>query len=71
MNKDRIRAVTLLAPAVFGMIVSIVSALALVPRLRLVEVLTIVGSSFGSGAALAASIMEFRRPPAPVPPRGR
>jgi hypothetical protein len=45
MNTDRLRAVVLLAPAALGIVTSIVSAL--VPRLRTVEVITIVAAAFG------------------------
>jgi hypothetical protein len=61
MNKDRLRAVVLLAPAALGIVMSIVSALALVPRVRAVEVITIVAAAFGSGATLTASLIQFRQ----------
>jgi hypothetical protein len=61
MNKDRLRSVLLLLPAALGILMSITTALALVPRVRAVEVITIFGSAFGSGAALTASIIEFRK----------
>jgi hypothetical protein len=59
MNKDRLRAVVLLAPAALGIVMSIVSAL--VPRVRAVEVITIVAAAFGSGATLTASLIQFRQ----------
>ena len=61
MNKDRLRSVLLLLPAALGIVMSITTALALVPRVRAVEVITIFGSAFGSGAALTASLIEFRK----------
>ena len=61
MNKDRLRAVVLLAPAALGIVMSIVSAHALVPRVRAVEVITIVAAAFGSGATLTAALMQFRQ----------
>ena len=61
MNKDRFRSVLLLLPAVLGIVMAITTALALVPRVRAVEVMTIFGSAFGSGAALTASLIEYRK----------
>jgi hypothetical protein len=61
MKKDRLRSVLLLLPAALGIVMSITTALALVPRVRAVEVITIVGSAFGSGAALTAALVEFRK----------
>jgi hypothetical protein len=61
MNKDRLRAVLLLAPAALGVVISITTALALVPRVRTVEVVTIFASAFGSGAALTGALVGFRK----------
>jgi hypothetical protein len=61
MNNDRLRSVLLLLPAALGIVVSITTALALVPRVRTVEVITIFGSAFGSGAALTGALLEFRK----------
>ena len=61
MTKDRLRSVLLLAPAVVGIVVSITTALALVPRVRTVEVITIFASAFGSGAALTGALLEYRK----------
>lgn len=52
---------TLLAPAIVGIVISLATALALVPRVRTVEVITIFGSSFGSGVAFSAALTEFRK----------
>jgi hypothetical protein len=70
MHKARLRAVVLLAPAALGIVTSIVSALALVPRVRAVEVITIVAAAFASGATLTASLIQFRQSRM-VPPPGR
>jgi hypothetical protein len=61
MNKDRLRSVLLLAPAAIGILISVTTALALVPRVRTVEVITIFASAFGSGAALTGALVEFRK----------
>ena len=61
MNKDRLRSVLLLLPAVLGIVMAVTTALALVPRVRTVEVITIFASAFGSGAALTGALVEFRK----------
>jgi hypothetical protein len=71
MNKDRFGAVVLLGPAALGVVVSIVSGLALVPRVRAVEVITIVAAAFASGATLTASLMQFRQSRLGSSPRRR
>jgi hypothetical protein len=70
MDKDRLRSVLLLLPAVLGIVIAVTTALALVPRVRAVEVIAVFGSAFGSGVALMASLVEFRKSRAasrPVP----
>ena len=44
-----------------GLAVSVLSALSLVPRVRLVEVLTVVAGAVGGGAAFAVSMIQFQR----------
>jgi hypothetical protein len=61
MNKDRRRPVLLLVPAVIGIATSLITAFALVPRVRVVDVLTVFATAFGGGAALTAAIVEFRK----------
>jgi hypothetical protein len=56
----RSAAAALLAAAI-GTATSVASALALVPRVRLVDALTVLATAFGSGAALVWAIVEFRR----------
>jgi hypothetical protein len=41
LNKDRLRSVLLLVPAVIGIATSLITASALVPRVRVVDVLTV------------------------------
>lgn len=55
------RAVLLVIVAVFGVATSLAGALALVPRVRLVEVLTVFAGGVGAGAALVAAVVEFRK----------
>ena len=47
--------------SIAGLAVSVLSGLALVPRVRLVEVLTVIAGAVGGGAALVVSIMQFRQ----------
>ena len=47
--------------AIAGLAVSVLSGLALVPRVRLVEVLTVIAGAVGGGAALVVSIQQFQR----------
>jgi hypothetical protein len=61
MNKDRLRSVLLLLPAALGIVMALTTALGIVPRVRTVEVITIFGSAFGSGAALTGALIEFRK----------
>jgi hypothetical protein len=61
VDRDRLRPRLLLVTALLGILVSLTTALALVPRIRLVEVLTLFGSALGAGAALATAIAGFRK----------
>ena len=47
--------------SIAGLAVSLISGLALVPRVRLVEVLAVIAGAVGGGAALVVSIMQFQR----------
>jgi hypothetical protein len=60
MQKNRRQGVALLASAMAGMIISLTTALELVPRVRSVDVITVFGGAFGAGAALASAIFQFR-----------
>jgi hypothetical protein len=55
------RAAAMLVAAVLGLGASVVSALALVPRVQLVEVVTVIASAAGGGAALAVALVQFRQ----------
>jgi hypothetical protein len=54
------QSISLLVAAIIGLAVAFLSGLALVPRVRLVEVLTVIASAVGSGAAFAVTIVQFR-----------
>ena len=54
-----------LAAGIVGLVTAIVSGLAMIPRVRLVEVLTVVASAVGAGAALALAVVQFRQARAP------
>ena len=60
-EQKRLRsAVAMLVVAVVGMLTAVVSGLALVPRVRLVEVVMVIAGGVGGGAALAAAVAQFR-----------
>ena len=61
MNKIVPRAVLLVLVAVLGLATSLLGALSLVPRVKLVEVLTVFAGGVGAGAALVAAVVEFRK----------
>ena len=65
----RLRPALVLAGAVIGIVTSFFTALALVPRVRLVDVLTVFAGAVGGGAGLAYAAMEFRKAVAPAPRR--
>ena len=50
-----------LVVAVLGLATAVVSGLALLPRVRLVEVLTVVAGGIGGGAALTAALVQFKQ----------
>jgi len=54
-------AVAMLVAAALSLVTASVSALALLPRVRLVEVVTIVASGFAAGAALGAALAELKQ----------
>jgi hypothetical protein len=58
---ERLRPVLVLVAALVGIATSLVTALDLVPRVRLVDVLTVFASGVGGGAGVAWSTMEFRQ----------
>jgi hypothetical protein len=60
MEKNRRHGIALVASAVAGMILSLTTALALVPRVRSVEVIAVFGGAFGAGAAFASAVFQFR-----------
>ena len=59
-RETRAAAATLLV-AVFGLATALTSGLALMPRVRLVEVLTVVASGIGGGAAFTLAMAQFRQ----------
>ncbi len=60
---ERLRPVLALVAALLGIATSLFTALALVPRVRLVDVLTVFASAVGGGAGLTWATMEFRKAP--------
>jgi hypothetical protein len=59
-RKIRAAAASLLV-AVLGLATALFSGLALMPRVRLVEVLTVVAGGIGGGAALTLAIAQFKQ----------
>jgi hypothetical protein len=59
-------AVAMLVGAVAGLAVAIFSGLALVPRVRLVDVLVVIAGAVGGGAALVGAIGQFKHARATV-----
>jgi hypothetical protein len=47
--------------AIVGLVITIASGMALVPRVRSVEVLTVIAGAIGSGAALAVVVVQIRQ----------
>ena len=60
MQKKRRQAIGLVASAIAGTIISLTTALGLVPRVRSVDVIAVFGGAFGAGAALASAVFQFR-----------
>ena len=58
---EPLRPVLALVAALLGIATSLFTALALVPRVRLVDVLTVFASAVGGGAGLTWATMEFRK----------
>jgi hypothetical protein len=68
------RATLLLIAAFVGLASGLVTSFGLVPRVRLVEVLTVFFTAFGAGATLVGAVLEFRkarRPGTGLQPPGR
>ena len=51
----------MLLAAAIGLLTAFLSGLALLPRVRLVEVVTIVASAIAAGAALTSALVEFKQ----------
>ena len=62
MQKKRRQAIGLVASAIAGTIISLTTALGLVPRVRSVDVIAVFGGAFGAGAALASAVVPIPRP---------
>ncbi|MGH8640052.1 MAG: hypothetical protein ACREUZ_23245 [Burkholderiales bacterium] len=60
MRKRGQYSIAMLLVSVAGLAVSVASGLALVPRVRLVEVLTVIAGAVAGGAALAVSVVQFK-----------
>lgn len=65
----RLRPALVLAGAGIGIATSFFTALALVPRVRLVDVLTVFAGAVGGGAGLTWAAMEFRKAVGSAPRR--
>ena len=50
----------MLVVAIVGILTAVVSGVALVPRVRLVEVVMMIAGGVGGGAALATAVAHFR-----------
>jgi hypothetical protein len=62
LRDKRLRAAAAtLVGAVLGVMTSLLTGLALVPRVKLVEVLAVVATGIGGGAALVAAIVQFKQ----------
>ena len=59
----------MLVAAALGLLTAFVSGLGLLPRVRLVEVVTIVARGVAAGAALAAALAEFKQARTTTPKR--
>ncbi len=56
-----LRPALVLVAALLGIATSFFGALALVPRVRLVEVVTVFAGAMGGGAGLVWAVVEFRK----------
>jgi len=54
-------AATMLAGAAIGLATAVIAGLALVPRVRLVEVITVIAGGIGAGAALVGALIQFKQ----------
>ena len=61
IGKETRTAVGLLVGAVAGLITAIGTGLAMVPRVPLVDVVTVLAGGIGAGAALVGAIVHFRQ----------
>jgi hypothetical protein len=59
MKKGRVHPLVLLLPGIAAVATSLITALDLVPRVRLVDVMIVFATAVGGGAALAASVFEY------------
>lgn len=61
-EQQQLKAATaILVAAIVGLATAVVVGFALVPRVRLVEVVTVLATAVGGGAALAVAITHFRQ----------
>ena len=60
MQKNRRHGIALLGSAMAGIIISLTTGLALVPRVRAVDVITVFGGAFGAGAAFTSAVSQLR-----------
>ena len=60
-----------LSATVLSVVIALLGALAMVDRVRLVDILALFFGGFGAGAGLVASIVQNRRLVAPPPLDGR
>ena len=51
----------LLFAAIIQVVLGIITATALVPRIRLVEAITVFATSFGAGATFVGGMTEFKK----------
>ncbi len=60
-RRHRRAAQRMLVVAIAGLVTAFASGAALIPRVHLVEVLTVVAGAIGAGAALTAAIVEWQK----------
>jgi hypothetical protein len=61
LRLEGLRPALVLVASLLGIATSLFTALTLVPRVRLVEVVTVFASAVGGGAGLTWATMEFRK----------
>ena len=54
-------AILLLGAAIAGLAGSVIGGFALMPIVRLVDMLTVIAGAVGAGAAFAIAVVQFRR----------